>query len=195
MTENVHSNRDLQKELLKVNALDRDAWVNQRLGFGELPDDGADLPREAVPYFPSSVEEILTMVKELPLRPEHELVDIGSGAGRAVILAHLLSGAKARGIEVQAHLVQLARKTAAALNLNDVSFEHGNAADMELHGDVFYLYAPANGDLLMRVVKRLKAAAKRKPIVVCTVALDLRSEAWLEPRRTSCETLTIYQSM
>lgn len=187
-------NSDIQKELFAVNALDRDVWVNQRFGFGELPDDGADLPREAVPYFPSSVEEILTMVQELPLRPEDELVDIGSGAGRAVILAHLLSGAKARGIEVQAHLVQLARKTAAALNLNDVSFEHGNAADMELDGDVFYLYAPANGDLLKRVVKRLEAVAERKKIVVCTVALDLRSETWLQPRRTSCETLTIYKS-
>ena len=177
--------------------LERDAWVNRRLGFGELPDDGADLPAGAVPYFPSAVEEILAMVEELPLRPQDELVDIGSGAGRMLILAHLLSGARVRGIEVQEHLVRLARERAAALKLaeKDVSFVHGNAADFELDGSVFFLYAPANGELLTRVVKRLEAVAQRRPIAVCTVALELRSQHWLRPRRTSCETLTIYESV
>lgn len=184
-----------REELLAVPASEVDAWVNRRLNFGELPDDGADLPPGAVPYFPSAVEEILAMVRELPLRAEDELVDIGSGAGRVVILAHLLSGARARGIEVQAHLVQLARERAAALQLKEVSFAHANAADVELEGNVFFLYAPSNGDLLRRVVKRLEEAATRRPIAVCTVALDLRGEAWLKPRRTSCETLTIYESI
>jgi hypothetical protein len=184
----------LYEQLLAVPALEREAWVNRRLGFGELPDDGADLPPGAVPCFPSAVDEILTMVQELPLRAQDELVDIGSGVGRAVILAHLLSGARARGIEVQAHLVQLARERAAALQLNDVAFTHANAADVELEGNVFFLYAPANGELLTRVVQRLEAAAKRRRIAVCTVALDLRGQAWLKPRRTSCETLTIYES-
>jgi hypothetical protein len=187
-------NGSLLPELLAVPGLERDAWVNRRLGFGELPDDGADLPPGAVPYFPSAVEEILTMVQELPLRAQDDFVDIGSGAGRVVILAHLLSGARARGIEVQAHLVQLARERATALKLGDVSFTHANAADVELEGNVFFLYAPANGELLTRVVTRLEAAAKRRPIAVCTVALDLRAQAWLRPRRTSCETLTIYES-
>jgi SAM-dependent methyltransferase len=185
------------EELLAVPPLERDAWVNRRLGFEELPDDGADLPAGAVPYFPSAVEEIVAMVQELPLRPQDELVDIGSGAGRMVILAHLLSGARVRGIEVQAHLVQLARERAAALKLTekDVSFVHANAADLELEGSVFFLYAPVNGDLFTRVLKRLEAAAKRRRISVCTVAMDLRSQAWLRPRRTSCETLTLYESV
>ncbi|MBS2028530.1 MAG: methyltransferase domain-containing protein [Deltaproteobacteria bacterium] len=182
-------------ELLQVPPRERDAWVDRRLGFGELPDDGPDLPAGAVPYLPSAVEEILAMVRELPLRAEDELVDIGSGAGRAVILANLLSGARARGIEVQAGLVKLARERAEALSLREVSFVHANAADLELEGSVFFLYAPANGELLTRVVKRLEAAAKRRRIAVCTVALELRGQPWLRPRRTSCETLTIYESV
>ena len=181
-------------ELLAVPVLDRDAWVDRELGFGELPADGPDLPTGAAPYLPSAVEEILAMVRELPLRREDELVDIGSGVGRAVILARLLSGARASGIEVQAGLVSMARERAAALALRDISFVHANAADIELDGSAFFLYAPAYGELLARIVKRLEAVAKRRRMVVCTVALDLRSERWLRPRRTSCETLTIYES-
>ncbi len=173
----------------------RDAWVNTRLGFCEVPDDGADLPPDAMMSFPSSVEEIFTMVQELPLRAHDELVDIGSGAGRAVILAHLLSGARSRGIEVQAPLVAFARERAAALRLTDVSFIHANAADIELEGNVFFLYAPARGELLTRVINRLRDAARLRRIAVCTVAIDLRRATWLTPRRTSCETLTIYESI
>jgi len=41
----------------------------QQLGFGELPlDEG--LPREGVPYIPAVVEEIVAVVREVPLRPD-----------------------------------------------------------------------------------------------------------------------------
>lgn len=181
--------------LLAVSADEREDFVNAQLGFTELPDDARDLSPDVLLSFPSAVEEIVALVDALPLRAEHVFVDVGSGTGRAAILAHLLSGARTQGIELQAHLVEFARARAGALGLADVAFTHGDAAEMDLAGDVFFLYAPARGALLTRIVQRLERLSTRKPIAVCTVALDLRGCAWLRPRRTACETLTIYESV
>ncbi|MEQ1727061.1 MAG: SpoIID/LytB domain-containing protein, partial [Vicinamibacterales bacterium] len=74
-------------------------------------------------------------------------------------LVHLLTGASARGIEIQPHLVERARATAAAWRL-DVAFDCGNVADRELDGSVVFLYAPCNGELLARVCARIDALAK-----------------------------------
>lgn len=171
---------------------DRDRWVDERLGFGELPDDVA-LPPGSVPYLPSGVEEILAMVREAPLGPADELVDLGSGLGRVVILAHLLSGARALGVEIQEPLVQSARMRARELGLEAVSFVHANAADLALDGSVFYLYSPFNGETLARVTRRLEAVARRRPIVVCAVGLEFR-EPWLSARKSSTALLTLYDS-
>jgi hypothetical protein len=184
----------LLDRILAVPFCDRDAWVDELLSLEALPLDIPDLPRGAVPYLPSGVEEILAMVREAPLRPDDELVDLGSGLGRVVILAHLLSGARACGVEIQAPLVHSARSRTRALALGSVSFVHANAADSELDGSIFYLYAPFNGEMLTRAVRRLEAVARRRPIVVCAVGIEFPGEPWLRPRKTSCALLTLYDS-
>src|SRR5262249_13648855 len=108
--------------LLSIPFCDRDAWLDELLRFEELPPDDPDLPRGSVPYLPSGVEEIVAMVREVPLRPDDVLVDVGSGLGKVIILAHLLSGAQARGVEIQEPLVRSARRRCAALALGGVSF-------------------------------------------------------------------------
>jgi len=180
--------------LLSVPFLDRDAWTDELLGIEHPPPDIPDLPRGAVPYLPCGVEEILAMVREAPLRPGDELVDLGSGLGRVVILAHLLSGARARGVEIQEPLVQSARTRCAELDIDGISFVHANAADAELDGSVFFLYAPFNGEMLRRVLRSLEAVARRRPIVICAVALELRDVPWLLPRKSSCVSLMLYES-
>lgn len=185
--------------LLQVPAAGRDDWVNARLGYVEVPDDAADLPPEAMMSFASGVDEVLALVDELPLGPDDVFCDLGSGAGRAALLVHLLSGARCRGIEAQAHLVAFANDRARALRLPDVRFVHGDAATVEGAGagddaNVFFLYAPARGALLARLLLRVEEAARRRPITVAAVAVDLRAARWLRPRRTSCETLTLYET-
>jgi SAM-dependent methyltransferase len=140
------------------------------------------------------VEEILAMVQEVPLRPDDELVDLGAGLGRVVILAHLLSGARARGVELQEPLVGRARARAAELALPGVSFVHADAALAELDGSVFFLYAPFNGEVLARVVRRLEDVARRRAIVVAAVGLELHDAPWLRPRTSSCASLALYDS-
>jgi hypothetical protein len=172
---------------------DRDAWIDELLGMEEPPPDVADLPAGSVPYLPAGVEEILTMVREVPLEPDDELVDLGAGLGRVVILAHLLAGVRASGVEIQEPLVRLARARCAALGLG-VSFLHANAAEAALDGSVFFLYAPFTGATLRRVLHRLEEVARRRPIVLCAVGLELNGVPWVVPRKTSIVSMTLYDS-
>ncbi|HEX3763462.1 MAG TPA: class I SAM-dependent methyltransferase [Kofleriaceae bacterium] len=177
-----------------VPVRDRDAWVDELLGIEPPPPDVPDLPRGAVPYLPCGVDEIVAMVREVPLGPDDELVDIGAGLGRVVMLAHLLSGARARGVEIQAPLVDRARRCGAELAIAAVSFVHADAADCELDGSVFFLYAPCNGALLARVIRRLEDAAQRRPIVIAAVGFELPDAPWLAARPTSHPALTLYDA-
>ncbi|RKG80802.1 class I SAM-dependent methyltransferase [Corallococcus exercitus] len=180
--------------LLSVPTSERDGWVDALLGFDEPPPDIADLPRGAVPYLPCGVDEILAMVAEVPLRRDDTFVDLGSGLGRVAILAHLLSGARAQGVEIQEPLVHRARACCAELALPLVSFVHANAADIELDGSVFFLYSPFNGEMLSAVLRRLEDVARRRPIVVCAVDFELHGVPWLRERKTPKVSLTLYDS-
>jgi hypothetical protein len=185
----------LLDRLLSVPPDRRDAWVDALLGIeGPPPEDVPDLPRGCVPYLPCGVEEILAMVADVPLRDDDALVDLGSGLGRVAILGHLLSGARACGVEIQEHLVHAARACAAALALPAVSFLHANATDAELDGSVFFLYAPFNGETLRHVLRRLRHVAARNPIALCAVGVEFRHEDWLLSRASSCAGVTVYES-
>ena len=179
--------------ILSTPPADRDVFVDELLGLEEAPPDSAELPRGAVPYLPCGVAEILTLAHELPLRPDDTLVDLGAGLGRVVMLAHLLSGVRGRGIEVQAPLVERARARSAALDLPDVSFIHADAAAADLDGSIFFLYAPFTGPTLARVLHRLEALAQRQRITLCTVDLELSHLTWLTPRKTSSAALMLYE--
>lgn len=180
--------------LLSVPFLERDAWVDVVLSTDELPDDVPGLPRDCVPYLPSGVDEILTMVREVPVQAHDEVVDLGSGLGRVVLLTHLLTGSRARGLELQEPLVLGARARCAALGFTDVSFIHADVANTVLDGSIFFLYSPFSGEMLTAALRRLEEVARRRPIVVCTVSLELRGVPWLLPRKASSLSLTIYDS-
>jgi hypothetical protein len=184
----------LLDRLLSIPVLDRDAWIDEVLGIEGPPPDIPNLPRGSVPYLPCGVAEILATVLEVPLAADDELVDLGSGLGRVVILAHLLSGSRASGVEIQAHLVRSARARCAALALPAVSFAQANAVDVELDGSVFFFYAPFNGDMLRRALCRVEDVARRRPVVVCAAGLEFHDVPWLLPRKTSCVALTLYDS-
>jgi hypothetical protein len=183
---------DLLEQILAVPMRDRDAWVDRFLGLQDPPADVA-MPDGSVPYLPCGVEEILALVREAPLRADDELVDLGSGLGRVLMLAHLLTGARGRGIEIQQPLVELARERCAALKL-PITFTHANAADVELQGSAFFFYAPFNGETLTRVLQRLEKLALRRSIKIGAVGLELRVP-WLRARASSCVSLTLYDSI
>jgi SAM-dependent methyltransferase len=180
--------------LYSISFRDRDAFTDELLGIEEPPPDIPDLPRGSVPYLPSGVDEIITMVLQAPVQPDDEFVDLGSGLGRAVILVHLLSGARASGVEIQEPLVRRARARCTELDLPAVAFVHADAADSELAGSIFFLYAPFSGETLTRVLRRLEEVARRRPIILCALGLELPKLPWLSRRSTCSAALTLYDS-
>jgi hypothetical protein len=171
---------------------DRDTFVDELLGFDYVPSD-SNIPRGGTPYLPCGVDEIMRMVHDVPLRATDTFVDLGSGVGRVSILAHLLSGARSGGIEIQRPLVGVARERTEALRLPEVTFELANVVDVELDASVFFLYSPFGGDMLRTVLAKLEALARTRPIVVCTVDMELHAP-WLVARRSTSLALTIYDA-
>jgi hypothetical protein len=184
----------LLEELRGIPFLERDGWVDELLEIEAPPPDHPDLPRESVPYLPCGVEEIVAAVVEAPVGRDDVLVDLGAGLGRVVILAHLLCGARAVGVEIQEPLVRSARARCHELGLADVSFVHADAAGVELDGSVFFLYTPFSGATLARALRRLEDVARRRPITACAVGFELHDLPWLVPRNTSCASLTLYDT-
>src|SRR5689334_3623801 len=98
--------------LLEAEARDRRDEVAERLLGIAAPPAGAALGADLVPYHPAGVEAVARAVVDVPVTADDLFVDLGSGLGKVVMLAHLLTGAAARGIELQPALVE--RATAAA---------------------------------------------------------------------------------
>jgi SAM-dependent methyltransferase len=181
------------RELLHTVPFDqRDLWLDELLSLPELPVDLPGLPSGTVPYLPCELDVILRAVDEAPLAGSDVFVDLGAGLGRPALLAHLLSGARAIGVELQSHLCAEARHAASQLGL-DVTFLVADAAEVAPEGDVFFIYSSFNGAALTRVLARLQAIAARRRIVLCAVDFEV-NVPWLAPRRSRRPELVFYDS-
>jgi SAM-dependent methyltransferase len=183
--------------LASIPPRQRDGALEERLGIASAADaDDTRPPGEHfLGYHPSGVAPIVHALVEAPVTSADVLVDLGSGLGKVVLLAALLTGAKARGVELQPHLVERARQAAARLGV-DVRFDVVDARDAELgDGTVFFLYTPCTGPALGAIVDRLRAVAARRAIVVCALGLDLDREGWLARRDVDAFWLAIYDSV
>jgi len=183
--------------LTRIPPAARDACVDQALGLGALPEDGPALPRGCVPYLPCSVDALLRLTQHAPVRASDLFVDVGSGVGRAAALVHLLTGARAVGLEVQPALVAAARELAARCHLPGVSFVEGDAAQLTTElsaGSVFLLYCPFSGHRLARLLDDLESVARTRAIRVCCVDLPLPPRPWLTPAPPLAGDLAIYRS-
>ena len=183
--------------LLSVAPTQRDAWLDRVLGLRDLPEDGPDLPRGCVPYFPCSVDALLRMVEQARVRSSDVFVDVGSGLGRAAAFVHLLTGAEGIGIEVQSGLVCAARDLTTRLLGSRVSFVEGDAATLtgviEI-GSVFFLYCPFSGGRLVKVLGDLEVIARTRRIRVCCLDLPLPACPWLTLESPLAGDLAVYRS-
>jgi SAM-dependent methyltransferase len=175
---------------------ERDAAVEDHLGIAAEPPSSAPPGDHHVGYHASGVAPIVRMLVEVPVVADDVVVDLGAGLGKVAMLARLLTGATARGIELQPALAERAREAARRAGL-DVGFTEGDARDADLDdGTVFFLYVPFTGPVLAEVLRRLRAVASRRAIVVCSLGLELDREApWLARRPLDSFWLTIYDSV
>lgn len=180
--------------LAAVPANRRDAWLDARLGLGELPDDDPALPRGCVPYLPCPVDTLARAADRAAIGPDDTVIDVGAGVGRAIVALHQLTGAAAIGIEIQPALAAAARALVAGFDRVEVveGDVAGHAATLA-RGSVFFLYCPFSGARLAGLLDLLEPIAAARPIRVCAVDLPIPSRSWLEVIAASDE-LMVYRS-
>jgi hypothetical protein len=188
---------ELRAALDALPADARDAWLDSVLGVDALLEDGPDLPAGCAPYLPCPLDLLLLMLEVAQVGSHDVFVDLGSGVGRVTALTHLLTGAGAIGIEVQAGLVRISRAMTQALGTDRVATIAGDASELVAYvpiGTVFFLYCPFSGARLERVLDALRSIAVTRPIRICCVHLPRLTRPWLEPVASPRSELAVYRS-
>ena len=174
----------LRRVIEKTPLERRDHFVEELLGVAYPPLDEPALVDERMPYTPSGYDQITHALETTQLRAGQRFVDIGSGMGKVVLLAALLGGADAIGIEHDPILHDLAVEATRALDVPLARFEcidarHASIADV----DVLFMYIPFTGNTLRTALDRFMEQARASPRRrhLCTSAIDRRVHPALEP--------------
>ncbi len=162
-----------------------DALLSGILLAEAAPGEAKGWESEMVFYQPTPARIIFELADRAALQKNDTFYDLGSGLGQVVILVHLLSGAPAKGVEVNQTYCDYARQRAQALNLPGVDFVHADARKADYSdGVAFYLYTPFEGKMLQEVLEKLKGEADTRTIRIYTYGpctLNVSRQDWLEP--------------
>jgi hypothetical protein len=176
-------------------ATERDHTVEEVLGIAYPPLEEAAAAPESIAYVPSGYDEIVHAFDATNLGEGARFLDLGSGLGKVVLLARLLTGASSRGVERDAELCERARAAATALALSDVCFEAIDALDLCMDGEeVVFMYLPFTGKTLERVLGRAlgRTGGSSRLRYLCAGALDLRQYPELSRRGEPKSWLCVY---
>lgn len=144
-----------------------DSFVNGLLGVAGVPEETRAREPEMVAYYKTPARVVLRVIELTGLAERDVFYDLGSGLGHAPMLAHLLAGARAVGVEVEPAYCAAARASARGLALAGVTFVQADARAVPYDdGTVFFLYSPFTGAMLQAVLDRLRDEARRRPISV-----------------------------
>ena len=161
-----------------------DVLVSGVLFTEAAPEAAIERESEMVFYQPTPARIVFELVERAGLDEHDIFYDLGSGLGQVVILVNLLSGATARGIEVDPAYCEYAKRCARDLNLPGIEFLNvdARAADY-VAGTVFFLYTPFEGSMLQQVLDRLGQEAETRRIAVYTYGpctCQVARQDWLE---------------
>ncbi len=176
-----------------------DATLADVIEFDEPAPATVEPTAEMVFYQPTPVRHILDFLRRTALTADDVLVDLGAGLGLVGILTAICTDARAIGVELEPAYVDCARRAAANLQLERVSFVVADARDASLdEGTVFFLYTPFSGAMLRTVLDALRREAMRRPIRVCTFGpctTTIAAEEWLIAAETPRSgRVTVFQS-
>jgi Histone methylation protein DOT1 len=177
-----------------------------RLVTGILDGDALPEPRlepepEMVLYQRTPARIIFALVRRANLGPQDCFYDLGSGMGHVATLVHLLSGATARGVEFEPAFCEYARACATALKLTQVEFITADARRADYtKGNIFFMYTPFEGTMLLDVLERLRERSRSGPIRLATYGsctAIVAQQDWLSapsPAEPGSEQLAIFGS-
>ena len=130
-----------------------------RLGDTRLTDGVAPVFDPEVPYFPSTDEAVLGMLKLAGTAPEDVVYDLGCGDGRIVIAAAKDFGARGVGIEIDPAPLRMAVYQARRAGVEDrVRFVRGDLFEADI-GEAtvvtLFLFETLNRRLLPKLLREL----------------------------------------
>lgn len=175
-------------------------WGHRRLRFGvsQLVDRalgvrtayveptgllGADDPDQTL-VKPSGWLTLYRAFRWLDVRPNDVMVDFGSGAGRAVLVASLFPFRRVVGVERQASLYELAMDNLAHFRPRcqaPVLFICGDAREYRLPDDVtvVFFYNPFGGETFRKVMAGVLASVDRAPRRLRVIYINPKEHAYL----------------
>ena len=146
-----------------------DRLVTGILDSGVLPEPILEPEPEMVLNQRTPARVIFELIGRANLGPRDCFYDLGSGMGHVTTLVHLLSGATARGVEVEPAFCEYAQARAAALRLTQVEFINADARRADYtEGNIFFMYTPFEGGMLLKVLERLRERSRSGPIRLAT---------------------------
>lgn len=179
--------------------LERDHFVEEVLGIAYPPlEEPALVTSEHMTYAPSGYDEIVHALELTQLGAGDRFLDLGSGLGKVVMLAALLTGAESSGVECDHQLCELGRNAAAALGVPGVQLRPGDAREARgADADVVFMYLPFAGAGLARVMEGLRQDSRRprarpRQRFLCTGPLDLARHPKVTPVGAAKSWLNVY---
>jgi hypothetical protein len=160
-----------------------DSLVSELLLDTKAPDATLPPAKERVAYQPTPARVVMELLDRVALGPADVFYDLGAGLGHVCLLVYLLSGARARGIEIEPAYCRYARRQARDLRLAGVEFAEGDVRETSLAGGAcYFLYTPFTGQTLTEALSKLAGEARARSITVaaygpCTVAVA--RQPWL----------------
>ena len=143
-----------------------------------VPPEEANLPDEytadAVIYIPTALATVKHVFRNLPIKyEEFELIDLGAGKGRLVLLASDYPFARIRGIELSPLLSGIAtdnvkkymQNPPRSLRCKRVEIQCANAVDFSIPDSniVFFLYNPFKGSVFEQCMDHIHRCAAKQP--------------------------------
>jgi hypothetical protein len=163
-----------------------DVFVDGLLDMDSAPEETKGLESGMIGYQATPARIILDLIQHAHLKEDDVFYDVGSGLGRVVLLAALLSTAQVKGIEFEPAYCTYAHQRAQSLRLSRVSCVNVDARQADYtDGTVFFLYTPCTGRMLQEVLDRLHGEARLRPITIATYGPcteRVAQQPWLQPR-------------
>ena len=146
-----------------------DAFINGVLSDQAMPAATLEPGSEMV-FFQKTPARIIFQLLELAQPTQNDVFfDLGSGLGQVAILANLISGVPARGIEYEPAYYNYAKDCALRLNLADVEFVNADARWGDYtDGTIFFMYTPFEGRMLQDMLDVLQGEAQKRRIRIFT---------------------------
>ncbi len=168
-----------------------DALVHGLLRAEQAPATVQRQDVEMILYEPTPARAILDLLDQVPLNADDVFYDLGAGLGHVAILVHLLTGALAQCIEIEAAYCQHAQRCAKELGFSQVRVVNRDARNVDYtNGTVFFMYTPFTGTLLDTVLATLSSVARHHPITLCTYGactFEMARQPWLRQRHPEAE--------